>query len=84
MLKIGLTKADVEDAAGSVADVEIVRHAAPTLPWSLARCWCCWSRGAQLALGREDPAMEMGGEDATMGPGWTMGGDHTTLGAYTT
>ena len=22
----------------------------------------------------------MGGEDATMGPGWTMGGDHTTLG----
>jgi len=40
----------------------------------------CWSRGAQLTLGREDPAVEMGGEDATMGPGWTMGGDHTTLG----
>ena len=42
----------------------------------------CWSRGAQLTLGREDPAVEKGGEDATMGPGWTMGGDHTTLGAY--
>ena len=31
MLKIGPTKADVEDATGSVADVELVQHAAPTL-----------------------------------------------------
>ena len=31
MLKIGPTEADVEDAAGSVADVELVQHAAPTL-----------------------------------------------------
>ena len=31
MLKIGPTLGDVEDAAGSVADMELVRHAAPTL-----------------------------------------------------
>ena len=76
--RTGPTEADVEDAAGSVADVELVQHAAPTL--ELGAVLVLLVKGSRVALGREDPAVEMGGEDATMGPGWTMGGDHTTLG----
>ncbi|CAM9885831.1 unnamed protein product [Heterosigma akashiwo] len=37
-------------------------------------------KGSTAYPGREDPPVEMGGEDADHGPGWTMGGDHTTLG----